>query len=125
MYSAHYKAIAFRLLYWPSRVLPQLLDIAIGPTAEAFDEYIWMDGDLVAGMALGHAFGDGYLSDNKLLEVLHRRCDFDYDEVKIIECDACPIHKPSYLPCAVYDGRRGLVWKGSADLSVAKLHRES
>lgn len=83
---------AFRSMHTHGRALFGLVARACGPHHET--DYLPMDGELVAGTALGWNFGDGHLHNEQLVQALHERCRFDDGELRIIILDGQPIHRP-------------------------------
>ena len=63
---------------------------ACGPDHE---DYLVLDGELVAGTALGWNFGDGHLHDEQLIEALQRRCDFAPGDVRIVFLESQPFRR--------------------------------
>lgn len=63
------KVMAFRLMHLHGRCLPHLVPRAV----ERLQDYEWLDGELVAGMALGWNFGEGHLHHEQLLASLQRQ----------------------------------------------------
>ena len=58
------KVMAFRLMHLHGRVLEKAIPKAC---ADRFDEYEWIDGEIVAGLVLGWNFGEGHLHREQLL----------------------------------------------------------
>jgi hypothetical protein len=94
-----WKMVAFRALHLTGRVLPTLaerclLDLKRHDSAKSstssIDDYIWLDGEIWAGMALGYNFGDGYLHDDTLLKAVQCRAGFELGECISIWCDSIP-----------------------------------
>jgi hypothetical protein len=52
-----------------------------------------IDGEMVAGTALGWNFGDGHLHDEQLVDALQKRCHFEPGEVRVVILEAQPFHK--------------------------------
>ena len=49
-----------------------------------------IDGEMVAGTALGWNFGDGHLHDEQLVAALQKRCHFEPGEVRVVILEAQP-----------------------------------
>ncbi len=80
---------AFRGFYTHGRALWTLVPRA----CEGDDEdYLVLDGELVAGTSLGWNFGDGHLHDEQLIEALQRRCNFQPGDVRIVFMESQPFH---------------------------------
>jgi len=81
---------AFRGFHTHGRALWTLVPRACGPDHE---DYLVLDGELVAGTVLGWNFGDGHLHDEQLIAALHRRCDFRPGDVRVVFLESQPFHK--------------------------------
>ena len=81
---------AFRGMHTHGRALFALIAKACGPEHE---EYFVIDGEMVAGTALGWNFGDGHLHDERLAAALQERCHFEPGEVRVVMLEAQPFHK--------------------------------
>ena len=57
------------------------------------DDISLMDGELVAGFALGWNFGEGHLHDVQLLRAIQARCGFAPGELRVINLESQPIHR--------------------------------
>lgn len=102
---------AFRGFYTHGRALWTLVPRA----CEGDDEdYLVLDGELVAGTALGWNFGDGHLHDEQLIDALQRRCDFGPGDVRIVFLESQPFHKGTQeyrlIDAATGEIERGLVY---------------
>lgn len=81
---------AFRAMYAHGRGLMTLWDHVIPPGREA--EYTVIDGEPVAGYAVGWSFGDGHLHNEQLITALQRRCHFKPEELRVLILDGQAIH---------------------------------
>ena len=81
---------AFRACHTHGRALFTLVPRACGPGHE---EYFVIDGEMVAGTALGWNFGDGHLHNEQLIDALQKRCHFEPGEVRVVILEAQPFHK--------------------------------
>jgi hypothetical protein len=81
---------AFRGMHTHGRALFALVQRACGPEHE---DYLVIDGEMVAGTALGWNFGDGHLHDERLVAALQKRCHFAPGEVRVVMLEAQPFHK--------------------------------
>jgi hypothetical protein len=108
------KVMAFRLMHLHGRALPMLLPQAV----ERADEYQWVDGELVAGLALGWNFGDGHLHHEQLLEAIQAQCGFEPGELRCIFVESQPFARPVH-PWRIVDAASGQIAAGR--LSVAQL----
>ncbi|MGA8847786.1 MAG: DUF3556 domain-containing protein, partial [Nocardioides sp.] len=82
---------AFRAMHTHGRAHFALIPRACGETHD--DDYLVLDGELVAGVVLGWNFGDGHLHDERLVAALQQRCGFEPGELRVIVLDAQPIHR--------------------------------
>ncbi|HEY8156154.1 MAG TPA: DUF3556 domain-containing protein, partial [Myxococcota bacterium] len=69
-----------RLLHLQGKVLYEALPRAV----DQIDRYEWMDGELVAGLALGWNFGDGHLNELQLLRAIQAQCGFEAGELRVV-----------------------------------------
>lgn len=122
IYSVVYKGIAFRCMHYFGHALYKTLEIAMESVpgrnmTEKFDQYHWIDGELFAAMVLGHSFGDGYLHDSKLRQIVQELCEFKKGELLHIEFDSCAFLKQNVVPTAVYDSaEQKPLFEGAIDL---------
>ncbi|MDP3968750.1 MAG: DUF3556 domain-containing protein [Nocardioides sp.] len=75
------------------------------------DDVTLLDGELVAGFALGWNFGEGHLHDDQLLEAVQARCGFAPGELRVITLEGQPIHRPTQ-DYEVHDAATGLLERG-------------
>ncbi|MCU0658764.1 MAG: DUF3556 domain-containing protein [Polyangiaceae bacterium] len=108
------KVMAFRLMHLHGRALPVLVPRAV----ERLDEYEWMDGEIIAGLALGWNFGEGHLHQEDLLAALQQQCNFEEGELRCIFLESQPIQRPS-LAYRIVDARAGQL--ASGELSIQEL----
>ncbi|MCX4240815.1 DUF3556 domain-containing protein [Paraliomyxa miuraensis] len=108
------KVIAFRLMHLHGRALPLLLPRAV----ERPEDYLWADGELIAGLALGWNFGDGHLHDERLLLSLQAQCGFDPGELRCIFVESQPLLRSS-LHWRIWDAATGKLDEGHVE--VARL----
>lgn len=113
------KVIAFRAMHLHGRALPTLVPKAL-QGAGAFEQFTWLDGELVAGLALGWNFGDGHLHHEQLAQALQAQCGFEPGEVRCVCIESQPIHRPT-LAYRLFDVASGELERGS--LAVADLRR--
>ena len=78
---------AFRGFHTHGRALWTLVPRACGPDHE---DYLVLDGELVAGTALGWNFGDGHLHHEQLARALQARCDFAPGDVRVVFLESQP-----------------------------------
>lgn len=101
------KVIAFRSMHLHGRILQDL----IPQLTDNIDDYVWRDGELVAGVVLGWNFGDGHIHNEQLLEAVQQRCQFASGELRCLFVEAQPVFKP-YMEWRMWDARDGLLQSG-------------
>ncbi|MDW8251369.1 MAG: DUF3556 domain-containing protein, partial [Myxococcales bacterium] len=85
------KAMAFRMMHLHGRALAVLVPRAV----DRIQDYEWMDGELIAGLALGWNFGEGHLHHENLAAALQEQCGFEEGEVRCIFVESQPLLRPS------------------------------
>ncbi|MFN8052571.1 MAG: DUF3556 domain-containing protein [Acidimicrobiales bacterium] len=103
---------AFRGFHTHGRALWTLVPEACGPDHE---DYLVLDGELVAGTALGWNFGDGHLHDEQLIAALQARCDFQPGDVRIVYLESQPFHRPTQQ-YRLIDAATGEIARGHVDV---------
>lgn len=111
------KVISFRLMHLHGRCFPALLPTAVG-SLERVGDYEWIDGEIVAGLALGWNFGDGHLHDERLLAAIQAQCGFEPGELRCIFVESQPFARPHH-DWRVSDAATGTIATGR--VSVAEL----
>jgi hypothetical protein len=106
------KVMAFRLMHLHGRSLARLVPKAVG---DAFNDYEWLDGELVAGMVLGWNFGEGHLHREQLLRSVQAQCGFDEGELRCIMVESQPLFGAS-LHYRILDAKTGLLAEGDIDV---------
>jgi len=111
------KVLAFRLMHLQGRALPVLLPKALeGP----LHEYEYVDGELIAGLALGWNFGDGHLHREGLLRAIQDQCGFLPGELRCIFVESQPLGRTT-MAYRIHDASTGLIEAGALD--VRELRR--
>jgi hypothetical protein len=108
------KVMGFRLMHLHGRVLPSLVHKAV----DRLEDYEWLDGELVAGMALGWNFGDGHLHQEQLLSSLQAQCNFEPGELRCIFVESQALGG-TQLDWRIVDAASGVRERGQ--LSVGEL----
>jgi hypothetical protein len=108
------KVMAFRLMHLHGRALPILVPKAV----ERLEDYEWLDGELVAGLALGWNFGEGHLHQEQLLASIQAQCGFEPGELRCIFVESQPLGG-ARLAYRVCDASTGELERG--ELPVAEL----
>jgi Transmembrane protein of unknown function (DUF3556) len=78
---------------------------------DRLEEYEWVDGELVAGLALGWNFGEGHLHQEQLLESIQAQCGFDAGELRCVFVESQPLGQSS-LAYRVVDAKTGVIEAG-------------
>jgi hypothetical protein len=89
------RLMGFRLMHLHGRVHSILVPRAV----DRFEDYVWVDGEYLAGMALGYNFGEGHLHAEQLLKSIQAQCGFEEGELRCIFVEAQPF------------GRKTLHWR--------------
>lgn len=82
---------AFRAMYAHGRALMTLWDHVIPAGRER--DYTVIDGEPLAGYAVGWSFGDGHLHNEQLVNALQHRCRFEPEELRVLILDGQAIHQ--------------------------------
>jgi hypothetical protein len=101
------KVMGFRLMHLHGRALPLLVPKAIA----RLEDHEWVDGELVAGLALGWNFGDGHLHHEQLLESLQAQCGWEEGELRCIFVEPQPLFGHS-LAYRIVDAKTGRLEEG-------------
>jgi hypothetical protein len=109
------KGMAFRMMHLHGRALPVLIPRAVPD----FADYEYMDGELIAGLALGWNFGDGHLHREPLLAALQAQCEFEPGELRCIFVEAQPLGR-STLEYRIVDANTGLLERGELEVSALR-----
>lgn len=109
------KVMGFRLMHLHGRALPLLVPKAV----KRVEDYEWLDGELVAGLAIGWNFGEGHLHNEQLLRAIQSQCDFKPEELRCIFVESQPLGK-STLAYRIFDASTGLIDAGDVDVRQLK-----
>ena len=108
---------AFRACHTHGRALFTLIPRACGPGHE---DYFVIDGEMVAGTALGWNFGDGHLHHEQLVAALQKRCHFAPGEVRVVMLEAQRFRLPGQQAIQRYrlvDAATGELEHGYVDVA--------
>ena len=108
------KVMAFRLMHLHGRALPVLIPKAV----DRLEDYEYLDGEMIAGLALGWNFGDGHLHRESLLAAIQQQCGFDEGELRCIFVEAQPMGRKT-MNYRIVDAASGLLEEG--ELSVSEM----
>lgn len=103
-YRMMHKGMAFRAMHSHGRALFGLVGKLVDPARE--DDWIILDGELVAGVVLGWNFGEGHLHNEQLLDALDDRCGFEPGEIAAVILEGQPLGKP-WQAYRLYDPAEG------------------
>src|SRR5579872_1326979 len=106
------KVMGFRMMHLHGRAFSALVPKAVA----RFEDYEWVDGELVAGMALGWNFGEGHLHHEQLLTSIQAQCGFEEGELRCIFLEAQPLGR-STLAYRIADAKTGAVDRGVVDVA--------
>ncbi|MFI8347835.1 DUF3556 domain-containing protein [Streptomyces sp. NPDC085596] len=70
-----------------------------------------LEGELIAGFAIGWNFGEGHLHDDQLLRAVQARCAFAPGEVRVICLEGQPLHRQTQS-YEIHDAALGLLESG-------------
>jgi hypothetical protein len=108
------RVIAFRAMHLHGRTLQTLLPKAVDDLLD----YEHVDGELVAGLALGWNFGDGHLHDEGLLRAVQAQCGFEEGELRCVFVESQPMFGSS-LAWRIVDAKTGV--RETGELAIAEL----
>ncbi|MEL6349862.1 MAG: DUF3556 domain-containing protein, partial [Myxococcota bacterium] len=106
------KIPAFRIMHLLGRSLRELIPRAV----DDVEQYHWLDGELVAGIALGWNFGDGHLSDDRMLNSIQKRCRFEEGELRVIMVESQALHRAD-ADWRIFDASTGLIDQGTVQIA--------
>ena len=110
------KVMAFRMMHLHGRALPLLIPQAV----ERFEDYEYLDGEIIAGLVLGWNFGDGHLHREDFLAAVQAQCGFSPGELRCIFVESQPLGGRS-LGYRIVDAATGQLEEG--ELPVAELRQ--
>ena len=87
---------------------------------DQLSDYEWVDGEILAGLALGWNFGEGHLHQEQLLAAIQSQCGFEPGELRCIFVEAQPLFGAN-LAWRIHDAATGLLASGAhpvAELST-------
>ena len=108
------KVMGFRMMHLQGRALPELLPRAVDDLAA----YEYVDGEVIAGLALGWNFGDGHLHRAPLLAAIQAQCGFEPGELRCIFVESQPLGGRT-LAYQLHDAATGELARG--ELAIAAL----
>ncbi|MCE9580371.1 MAG: DUF3556 domain-containing protein [Deltaproteobacteria bacterium] len=112
------KVIAFRLMHLQGRALPQLIPKAV----DDLTNYEYLDGEIIAGLALGWNFGDGHLHQEALLAAIQAQCGFLPGELRCVFVESQPLGRKT-MAYRIHDAATGLLEAGTVDVPAMRTHQ--
>jgi hypothetical protein len=106
---------SFRLMHVHGRALHFALPRAV----DDIDDYEWMDGEMIAGLALGWNFGDGHLHDLQLLEAIQEQCGFEAGELRVTMVESQPLFG-GQMAWTIADAAEGVIETGVVPVRVLR-----
>lgn len=101
-----------RLMHLQGKVLHE----AIPKALDHIEDYEWMEGEVVGGLALGWNFGDGHLNDMQLLQAIQEQCEFEEGELRVVMVESQPLFGRTMAWKAV-DAATGLIAEGEVEVA--------
>jgi Transmembrane protein of unknown function (DUF3556) len=105
------RTMAFRMMHLHGRALPELIPRAV----PRLEDYEYVEGEVVAGVALGWNFGDGHLHNEQLLQAIQERCGYEPGELRVVAVESQPLGR-STLGYRILDAATGVVEAGTLDI---------
>jgi hypothetical protein len=109
------RVMAFRLMHLHGRALPVLIPKAV----ERFQDYEYLDGEIIAGLVLGWNFGDGHLHREQLLHAIQEQCGFEPGELRCIFVESQPLGRAT-MEYRIHDAKTGLLEQGQLDVRALR-----
>jgi hypothetical protein len=109
------KVMGFRLMHLHGRALSILIPKAV----HRFEDYEYVDGEIVAGLVLGWNFGDGHLHREPLLEAVQEQCGFEQGELRCIFVEAQPLGRTT-MDYRIVDANSGRLEEGTLDVRALR-----
>lgn len=101
------KILSFRAMHLHGRTLQFLIPKAVDDP----DDYEYLDGEIVAGLALGWNFGEGHLHNLQLLRAIQTQCHFEPGELRCIFVESTPMAS-TYHRWTIADAATGVLAEG-------------
>jgi hypothetical protein len=109
------RVMAFRLMHLHGRALPALIPKAV----ERLEDYEYVEGEMMAGFALGWNFGDGHLHHEQLLNAIQAQCGFEAGELRCIFVESQPLGRGT-MAYRIVDAKTGLLERGELDVNALR-----
>ncbi|TGL64632.1 DUF3556 domain-containing protein [Leptospira sarikeiensis] len=101
------KVMAFRLMHLHGKAFQKIVPKAV----KNFENYEWVEGELIAGMIVGWNFGEGHLHSEQLLRSVQAQCGFKDEELRCIFVEGQPLGKET-IHYRIHDAEKGLIEDG-------------
>ena len=101
------KAIAWRSMHSQGRAL---LSLIIRHTDA--ETYVIREAEFICNSLIGWNFGDGHLHDERLINAVQARCQYEPGDLVVAFTESQPIHK-NYVEYRVIDAALGVVERGT------------
>jgi hypothetical protein len=108
-------SMAHRFMHLEGRPLLEALPLAV----DDIDDYEWVDGELMAGLALGWNFGDGHLNELQLLEAVQQQCGFEAGELRVIMVESQPLFGRT-MKWRIADAATGVLHQGETEIEAMR-----
>ena len=109
---------SMRLMHLQGKVLHETIPKAL----DDIDNYQWMEGEVVAGLALGWNFGDGHLNNMQLLEAIQEQCGFEEGELRVIMVESQPLFGRS-MAWKIVDAATGVLEQGQTEIAPLRAYQ--
>ncbi len=103
---------SIRLMHLQGKVLHETIPKAL----DNVEDYEWMEGEVVSGLALGWNFGDGHLNNTQLLEAIQEQCGFEPGELRVIMVESQPLFGRT-MAWKIVDAATGLCEEGESEIA--------
>lgn len=109
---------SMRLMHLQGKVLHETIPKAL----DNIENYEWMEGEIVAGLALGWNFGDGHLNDMQLLEAIQEQCGFEPGELRVIMVESQPLFGRT-MSWRIADAATGILEQGETEIAPLRAYQ--
>jgi hypothetical protein len=109
------RVLGFRLMHLQGRALNALIPLAID---HPLKDYLYVEGEVLCGLALGWNFGDGHLHQSQLLQSIQSQCSFKPGELRCIFVESQPLGGDA-MSYEIHDAAEGI--RGHGSVKVAEL----
>jgi hypothetical protein len=92
---------------------------AIPEAVDNIDNYEWMEGEVVAGLALGWNFGDGHLNEMQLLNAIQEQCGFEEGELRVVMVESQPLFGKT-MAWKTVDAVTGILTQGETEMAAMR-----